>query len=126
MVIQNDWEQVQAAVQRIIDQGRVGSPVVVRCLTHTAGGRGQVADQMGAIRDAAIRWFGGDPIREYTAGSEDRGHVVASLRWPGGQSAIVGVGVGDQNAGVGGSLILLGSRGAMYYNFPVGPGRALG
>jgi hypothetical protein len=109
----SDLEQ---AVQRVIDAGRLGKPSVVRWFAH-AGPDG-FSGTLEAMTAASSRWLGGEPSKVNTFGSEKAGQVVSSVTWPGGQNALLTVAAGS-GAGTTpqlNDLIVLGSRGALYHD----------
>ena len=106
------WEALRDAVQRTVDEGRIGRPAALRLTVHTGGGAGAAEGCRAALREMAARWFGGEAVASHRIGG-DGAPLVESLRWAGGQSALLAVSGG---AGpTGGNLMLMGSNGTLYH-----------
>ena len=108
------WESLQAAVKRVIDEGRIGQPVALRLTIHTRGGASEAERYQQAAEAAGVAWFGGQPKSTYSVGGHDK-PLVTALKWAGGQSAILSISAG-QSGRVGGNMMLMGSRGAIYHD----------
>ncbi|NQU97707.1 MAG: hypothetical protein HQ548_08685 [Chloroflexi bacterium] len=113
-----EWEPLRRAVGRVIGDGRLGRPAVVRCLLRAGGGPDEIAAGVERLTALATEWFESEPSASYSVGNRDQGHVITSLRFPGGQTALVSVGAGPRGDSGGGNLMVLGSRGALYFDIP--------
>lgn len=115
------WQALQVAIQSLLREGRLGTPAFARAFVQAPGGPQEAEATLLAMTAMANGWFGADAEVVHRAGGKESGHLVSLLRWPGGQSAILGVGP----AGTGPARVdvaLLGSRGAVYYHTPEGVG----
>ncbi|NQW17682.1 MAG: hypothetical protein HQ478_09370 [Chloroflexi bacterium] len=108
------WESLQATVQGVIDEGRIGKPVALRLTVHARGGASEAAHHRQAAETAGVAWFGGQPQSTYSIGGDDK-PVVTALKWDAGQSAILSISAGPSGR-VGGNVMLMGSRGTIYHD----------
>jgi hypothetical protein len=116
-----EWQNLQTTVQRVLREGRLGQPAFARVFLQAPGGPQAVTAVLEELTRLAGAWFGEGATRVHTVGAEGGGHLVALLRWPAGQSAILSVGPARaESARL--DLTLLGSRGALYYRTPEGVG----
>jgi len=113
-----DWELLRRGVGRVIEEGRLGRPTVVRCTLRAGTEPDEIAAGVERLTALAAEWFGERPSVSHTAGGPERGHVITLLRFPGGQTALLSVGAGPRGDRGGGDLIVLGSRGALYFDVP--------
>ena len=113
-------EPLRMTVKRLITEGRIGEPKSVRWQAHVRGSRQEAAAELAAMKSAAAHWLGGDPSGEHTVQASGE-HTVIALRWAGGQSAILSVSA-SQSGAPGGSLVVMGSRGVLYFTPPAGQG----
>jgi predicted dehydrogenase len=102
------------SVQQIINEGRIGSPVFVRCVAHVAPERAQLSACLNEVIATTTTWMGAPVERMYALGSADAGQLTAVLQFERGQTALVSVGVAP-NADPTIDLMVLGNRGAAYY-----------
>jgi hypothetical protein len=75
---------------------------------------------LAAVTGLANGWFGGEARVVHAIGSEASGHLTSLLRWPDGSSALLSVGPSAGHPRI--DLVLLGSRGALYYRTGEGLG----
>ncbi len=108
------WEPLQAAVQRAIDEGRIGRPVALRLTLHARGGAPEAERHRQAAEAAGAAWFGGEPQSTYSVGDNDT-LLVTALKWAEGQSAILSISAG-RSGRVGGNMMLMGSSGTIYHD----------
>lgn len=104
---------VQNALARVISDGRIGRPCYMQCLLQEDDAHAQL-DRLVHLSEAV---FGncGDRLHEE---SSRPGHLTAVMRWPAGESALLTVFVPAVKQRVKLDLVLLGSRGAVYYSSP--------
>jgi len=113
-----DWDALRTTVRRVIEEGRLGTPAVVRCLLRPGTGSEEISAGTAKLTALAADWFGCEPSASYSVGSADAGHTITSLRFPGGRLALIGVGTGPAGDEGGGDLMVLGSRGTLYFDIP--------
>ncbi len=115
---ESDWKSLQKTVNRVIEEGRLGTPAVVRCLLRPGMGGKAISAGTAKLTALITEWFGSEPSACYSVGNADAGHTITSLRFPGGQLALISVGAGPGGDEGGGDLMVLGSRGALYFDIP--------
>ena len=109
-----NWDSLRSVVQRVIDQGGIGSPMALRLTVHTRGAEAEAGKYREEAEGVAAAWFGGQPDSVYSIGGSDAPSVTA-LKWGAGQSAILSVSAGADGP-VGGNVMLMGSRGTIYHD----------
>ena len=111
-----EWASLQDAVDRVVRQRCLGTPRFLRCFAQSTFQEG------GAILDTLIemseRLFDDRPQSMHTFASGEDGHLTAAARWAGGQTAILTAGHVEPQHPTRIDMILLGSRGALYYSTP--------
>jgi hypothetical protein len=112
-----EWKALQASIQKVLSEGRLGRPCFARAFVQAAGGPQEATAALAAMTAMANAWFGAEAEVVHLAGGGASRHLVSLLRWPQGQSAILSIGPGGP-APARLDLALLGSRGAAYYRTP--------
>jgi hypothetical protein len=107
---------LEGTVQRVLESGRLGTPCAVRWLVRHDGGALAAEQEMAAAERALVAWFGYRPARAHSAGDASTGHAAKTLIWSKGQTAVIAVTPGG--SGRADDLVVLGSRGALYYETP--------
>ena len=112
-----NWQSLTSAVQQVIDRGGIGTPAALRLTIHhrckDADARADVEQLLRDAMQAASAWFGAPSSSTYTIGGGGQ-PTLAALKWPSGQSALIGVSV-SATGPIGGNAMLMGSRGTMYH-----------
>ena len=117
-------------VKEVLDSGRIGSPVFVRCVLFSSLKRNcdenieaQVASEREHLKDAltealatASLWLGASPQRVYAQGGKDSGHITATVHYVSGQTVLVNVSTVKANGTPRADLMLLGNKGAIYHD----------
>ena len=106
------WEALRSAVQRTVDEGRIGRPAALRLTVHVGGDASGAEECPASLRAMAAGWFGSEAAGVHRIGG-DGGPSVEALRWTGGQSALLAVSAGT--GPTGGNLALMGSNGTLYH-----------
>jgi len=103
-------------VKSVLDSGRVGSPVFVRCVAQIASDREHLTDALAEVLAIAGLWLGASPQRVYAQGGKDAGQITATVHYLTGQTALVNVGTVKANGTPRVDLMLLGNKGAIYHD----------
>jgi hypothetical protein len=102
-------------VKEILNTGRVGTPVFVRCVAQIASGSEHVGNVLARILTMACSWLEASPLRVYAQSGGNSAQITVTIQYVGGQTSIVSV-----NAASGVApfvdLMLLGSKGALYHD----------
>jgi len=111
-----EWSALRVVIQTAVAEGRLGKPTFARAFVRGTP-PSDAKETLESLTALADGWFGAEGKVVRRLGEEASGHLVALLRWPDGQSALLSVG-----PGIPGSrrldLTLLGSLGAVYYRTP--------
>lgn len=101
-------------IKEILETGRVGTPVFVRCVVQILPISDDIVDTVARILMIAGSWFEAAPIRVY-AQTQDFMQITASVQYTGGQNAIISVNIAnDLPPRV--DLMMLGNKGALYHD----------
>ena len=126
-------------VKEVLDSGRIGSPVFVRCILFSSLNRNcdenieaQIASDREYLTDALAEalataglWLGASPQRVYAQGGKDAGQITATVHYVSGQTALVSVGTVKANGTPRADLMLLGNKGAIYHDSLILPSFAI-
>ena len=102
------------AMSDVTDSGRLGITRFVRCVATVEAS----ADLSAVAESWQVQFrklFGGETLRHVVSG--DGKHALTNMtNWPSGQSTILIVGRSQKGARPGTDLMILGSKGAAYFN----------
>lgn len=112
-----EWELLGERVRQVIAQGRLGTLAFARCSVVVPASRRETEGWLEAVVKLVGQWFAAEPESVHTAGGAE-GHAAALARWSGGQGALLTVAPAGSEGSLKIDLILLGSRGALYYRTP--------
>lgn len=117
-VAESDIQALRDTVQSTIDEGRIGTPQLFRCIA-TVSADSRFSPVLDELRLLAEGFFGGPPFQTHEMGN-DRDYSTEILKWSRGQSAIVTVGRAMPNSNPQIDFMLIGSRGALYHEDTLG------
>ncbi len=111
-------------VKEILDTGRVGVPVFVRCVVQLPPDSGYMINTLARMLMLVGSWLKAMPSRIYAQSRYGSTQVTASVQYTGGQTAIVSVTSARgsssrhcvENTSPRVDLILLGNKGALYHD----------
>ena len=112
-------------VKEVLDSGRIGSPVFVRCIAQLASDREHLTDVLAKSLATASSWLDASPQRVYAQGGKDAGQITATVHYATGQTALVSVGTVKANGTPRADLMLLGNKGAIYHDSLLLPSLAI-
>lgn len=101
------------SAQQVVAGGRIGIPSVVRWYVRTSVDEADPAASARAMLRSAGVWLGGEPASVRTFVRENGSEAVIHATWPAGAAAILAATQGPGEPA--NDLILLGSRGAIYF-----------
>lgn len=113
-------QSLYQTVKEILDTGRVGVPVFVRCVVQVAPETEHVGNVLARMLTMVCSWLEASPLRVYAQSRDDpmgRGsrQITVTIHYVGGQTSIVSV-----NAALGAAtrvdLTVLGNKGALYHD----------
>ena len=113
-------QSLQQSVQSVIDEGRIGSPVFLRCMAHAPIEAANVVSSIAALVALANTWMPSPPEQIYALDNADAVQITAMVYYAGGQTAILSVNRIPDNQETFVDLRLVGNKGVIYHETPVG------
>lgn len=110
-------ESLQKSVQTVIESGRIGSPVFLRCVCQVAT-RTSLLQPAAAVMTLANGWMPAEPERIYAQGDADATQITLTVQYAGGQSAMLSV--NRTQLGPECDVMLIGNKGVIYHETPMG------
>ena len=114
-------QSLQQSVQSVIDEGRIGSPVFLRCIVHAPIEAADTVGGIAALTATANDWMPDPPEQLYALDNADNTQITAMVKYAGGQSALVSVNRIPAGGEVTVDLRLVGNNGIIYHETPTGP-----
>ena len=118
-------QSLQQSVQSVIDEGRIGSPVFLRCIVHAPIEAADTVGGIAALTAIANNWMPNPPEQIYAIDNADRTQITAMVKYAGGQSALLSVNRLPAGGEVTVDLRLVGNNGIIYHETPTGPYRLM-
>ena len=118
-------QSLQQSVQSVIDEGRIGSPVFVRCIVHAPIEAADTVGAIAALTAMANGWMPDSPEQVYALDSADKTQITAMVKYAGGQSALLSVNRVPAGGEATVDLRLVGNNGIIYHETPTGPYRLM-
>ena len=118
-------QSLQQSVQSVIDEGRIGSPVFLRCIVHAPIEAADTVGGIAALTAIANNWMPNPPEQIYAIDDADRTQITAMVKYAGGQSALLSVNRLPAGGEVTVDLRLIGNNGIIYHETPTGPYRVM-
>ena len=119
-------KSLQQPVQSVIADGRIGSPVFLRCMIQAQIEGTNIVKGMAALTALANTWMPSPLEQIYAFGSADATQATVTVQYAGGQTAILSVNRIPDHQEAAVDLILIGSKGVVYHETPVGRHRLMG
>ena len=114
-------QSLQQSVQSVIDEGRIGSPVFLRCIVHAPIEAADTVGGIAALTAIANTWMPDPPEQLYALDNADKTQITAMVKYAGGQSALLSVNRLPAGGEVTVDLRLVGNNGIIYHETPTGP-----
>ena len=118
-------QSLQQSVQSVIDEGRIGSPVFLRCIVHAPIEAADTVGGIAALTAIANNWMPNPPEQIYALDNADKTQITAMVKYDGGQSALLSVNRLPVGGEVTVDLRLVGNNGIIYHETPTGPYRLM-
>ena len=118
-------QSLQQSVQSVIDEGRIGGPVFLRCMLQMPTAEGNTVQASAALATIANTWMPSSPQQIYVQQSEDASQSTTMIQYVGGQTAILAANRVPTVQEASLDLVLVGSQGAIYHETPVGRHRLM-
>ncbi len=111
-------ELLKKSVQSVIEKDRIGSPVFLRCVLHVAGDTADLLPSLGEAAALANGWIPSAPASVYAQGGAEATQMTVMVHYVGGQMALVSVNRVDVETAI--DIMLVGNKGVIYHETPVG------
>lgn len=111
-------ELLKKSVQSVIEKGRIGSPVFLRCVLNVADDTADLLPSLGEATALANGWIPSAPASVYAQGSAEATQTTVMVHYVGGQMALVSANRVDAETAI--DLMLVGNKGVIYHETPVG------
>lgn len=111
-------ELLKKSVQSVLEKDRIGSPVFLRCVLHVVGEDVDMLSSVAEMTALANAWIPSSPASVYAQGDADTTQVTAMVHYVAGQMALLSVNRVDIETAI--DIMLVGNRGVIYHETPVG------
>ena len=111
-------ELLKRSVQSVLEKERIGSPVFLRCVLHVAGDAANLLSLAAEITALANGWMPASPERVYAQGDPAATQVTVMVHYVGGQMALLSVNRVTAETAI--DVMLVGNRGVIYHETPIG------
>ncbi len=118
-------QSLQQSVQSVIDEGRIGSPVFLRCIVQAPIEAADTVGGLAALTAMGNNWMPDPPEQIYALDSADTTQITAMVKYAGGQSALLSVNRIPAGQETAIDLRLVGNNGIIYHETPTGPYRLM-
>lgn len=110
---------IQQSVSSVVAEGRIGSPVFLRCMVQIPFADTDIVSRMATLIAVANTWMPSQPERIYAPNQSDTTQITAMVQYAGGQNAVLSLNrvPADQETSV--NLILVGNKGVIHHDTPV-------
>ena len=112
-------QSLQQSVQSVINDGRIGNPVFLRCMVQTPIEETNVVSGIAALTEIANSWMPSAAEQIYALGGADTTQITAMVQYAGGQTALLSVNCIPANGEASVDLRLVGNKGVIYHETPV-------
>ena len=116
---------LRESVQSVINEGRVGSAVFLRCIVQTSIEAAHLANGIAALTTLANTWMPSSPEQIYALESADATQMTAMVKYAGGQTAVLSINRIPEGQEAVVDLRLVGNKGVIYHETPVGQHRLM-
>ena len=111
-------ELLKKSVQSVLEKGRIGSPVFLRCVLHIADGGENLLSPVAEVAALANEWIPSQAAHVYAQGDAEATQVTVMVHYVGGQMALLSVNRVDVQTAV--DIMLVGNKGVIYHETPIG------
>ena len=110
---------LQQSVGSVIAEGRIGSPVFLRCIVQMPLADTNIVSGMAALVAVANTWMPSPPERIYAPEQTDTTQITAMVQYAGGQTAMLSVNRIQEVQEASVNLLLIGNKGVICHESPV-------
>ena len=110
---------LQQSVSSVIAEGRIGSPMFLRCMAHLPVADTNIFSRMAALVAVANTWMPSPPERIYAPNQTDSTQITAMVQYTGGQTAMLSLNRIPEAQDTTVNLLLIGNKGVIQHDTPV-------
>lgn len=111
-------ESLKKSVQSVIEKGRIGSPVFLRCVLNVASGTSSLLQPTAEIVALSNGWIPSQPQHVYAKGDADAAQVTVMVQYTDGQMAMLSINRVETETAI--DIMLVGNKGVVYHETPIG------
>ncbi len=111
-------ELLRKSVQAQIDKNRIGSPVFLRGVLNIVNEERSLLLPTAEFVSLANAWIPSSPQKVYSTGDVDGIQVTTMIQYVNGQMSVLSVNRVDTETVI--DIMLVGNRGVIYYETPIG------
>ena len=111
-------ELLKKSVQSVLEKDRIGSPTFLRCVLQVAGDTANLLPSAAEMAALANGWMPSSPASVYAQGGAEATQITVMVHYVGGQMALVSVNRVDVETAI--DIMLVGNKGVIYHETPVG------
>ena len=109
---------LQQSVGSVIAEGRIGSPVFLRCIVQMPFADTNMVSGMAALVAAANTWMPSPPERIYAPEQTDTTQITAMVQYAGGQTAVLSLNRSPAVQETSVNILLIGNKGVIHHESP--------
>lgn len=111
-------ELVKKSVDSVIEKDRIGSPVFLRCVLHIVNETINLLHPAAEIVSLSNGWMPSKPQCVYAQGNANATQITVMVQYVEGQMAVLSVNRVDTETAI--DLMLVGNKGVIYHETPIG------
>lgn len=111
-------ELIKKSVDSVIEKDRIGSPVFLRCVLHVVNETMNLLHPAAEIVSLSNGWIPSKPQCVYAQGDADATQITVMVQYVEGQMAVLSVNRVDTETAI--DLMLVGNKGVIYHETPIG------
>lgn len=111
-------ELIHTAVKSVIENGRVGSPVFLRCVLNISSDDKDVLSSISELVSLSNGLIPSKPQKVYAQGETDGIQVTVMVQYVSGQMAVLSSNRVETETAI--DLMLVGNKGVIYHETPLG------
>ena len=111
-------ELLKKSIGPVLEKGRIGSPVFLRCMLHTTSKAPSLLQSASEIVELSNAWIPSAPQNIYAQGDDSTTQITVMVQYTEGQMAVLSVNQVDTETAL--DIMLVGNKGVIYYETPIG------
>ncbi len=111
-------ELLKKSIDSVIEKGRIGNPVFLRCILNIACDASSLLHPAAQIVELSNGWMTSEPQCIYAQGDVDTSQVTVMMKYAGGQMSILSINRVETETAI--DIMLVGNKGVIYHETPIG------